>query len=246
MMPASVGVNWPVRMPAHNDDRNHQRHRGFFGRRGEFAQRGALAPDADRSEKVAIDHQPDADENARHHTSEEQAADRDIPGCTVNHRHDAGRDQVRHRGRRCDQCGSEALVVAFAIHLRGDRAGENGDVRGRRSGDAGEEHAEKSDNLCQAAAQMPHKRLGQRDHAHGHFGRGHQIPDQEEERHGEQRLDVHAVEQLRNHRGLADWREHRHRQHRGHQRESNGQARCCGDTTEDAVDEEGHRRLLHP
>ena len=78
----------------------------------------ALALDADRPEEMAVDHQPDANQDAGHHATEKQPADRDIAGRAVDHRHDARRDQVRHGRGRGDQCGRESKVVAFALHLR--------------------------------------------------------------------------------------------------------------------------------
>ena len=69
MMPASVGVNWPVRMPPMMMTGIISGTRGLFGRSRKFAERRTLAFDADRTEKVAVDHQPDAHMNARHNAT---------------------------------------------------------------------------------------------------------------------------------------------------------------------------------
>ena len=86
------------------------------------AERRALALDADRPEKVAVDHQPDADEDARHDAAEKQPADRNIAGRAVDDRHDARRNQVCHRGCRGDQRGGECAVIALAAHFGRQRA----------------------------------------------------------------------------------------------------------------------------
>ena len=183
-----------------------------------FAERSALAFEADRPEEVAVDHQPDANEHARHNAAEEQPADRDVAGRTINDGHDAGRNQVRHCRRRCDERGGESAVITFTIHFRRKRAGEHGDVGCRRTGNAGKKHAEQCHDLRETAAQMSDQRLRQYDHAHGDVCRRHQVSDEKEERHRHQRLDVHAVEDLRDHRGFADRREHRDDQDRADQR----------------------------
>ena len=55
----------------------------------------------------------------------------------------------------------------------------------------------------------PTRVCASRDHALGDVGRGHQLADQQEERHGQQRLGVDAVEHLADHRLQADRREAR-------------------------------------
>ena len=155
MMPASVGVNWPAEDAAHDDERDHQRDGGLLGCRAELPERRALAHDADRPEEIAVDHQPDADEHAGHHAAEEQPADRDVAGGAIHHGHDAGRNQVRHGRGGGDQRGGEGEVIALALHLRRQRARQDGDVGRRRAGDAGEEHAEDRHHLGKAAAKMP-------------------------------------------------------------------------------------------
>ena len=52
------------------------------------------------------------------------------------------------------------------------------------------------DDLREAAAEMADQRLGERDHAVGDVCRRHQLADEQEERHREQRLRVDAVEEL--------------------------------------------------
>ncbi len=182
-------------------------------RAGELAQRGAAAPDPGRPEQIAVDHQADPDQHARHDAAEEQAGDRDVAGRAVDHRHDRGRDQVRDGRGRCDQRRGEAAIVALAIHLGRDRAAEDRDVRGRAARDAGEEHREQRHHLGEAAAQVADQGLGEHDHPPGDVGRGHQLADQQEERHREQRLGVEAVEQLADHRGHADRGQHGRREH---------------------------------
>ena len=230
---------------AHDDDRDHQRYGGLLGGGGELAERGALALEADGPEEMAVDHQPDADEDAGHHAGEEQPADRDVAGGAVHHRHDAGRDEIGHGGGRGDQCGGEGAIVALAVHFRRDRAREHGDVGGRRAGDAGEEHAEERHHLRQAAAQMPDQRLRQPDHARGDVGRRHQVADQQEERHRHQRLDVHAVEDLRDHRGVADRGERRHQQHRADQREGHRHAHVAEKQEHEAHQHDEHAVAGH-
>ena len=173
---------------AHDDERDHQRQRRELRRLGELAEGGALSPDAARSEEMAEDHQPEADEEARHDAAEEQPADRDVAGRAVDDRHDARRDQVGDRRGRGDERRREGLVVALPAHLRPDGARQHRDVGGRRAGDAGEEHREHRHDLREAAAEMADERLGERDHAVGDVCRRHQLADEEEERHREQRL----------------------------------------------------------
>ena len=48
---------------AHDEDRDDQRHGGFLGRRADLSECRALVLEADRSEEIAVDHQPDADEH---------------------------------------------------------------------------------------------------------------------------------------------------------------------------------------
>ena len=62
MMPASVGVNWPVRMPPMMMIGIISGTAASFVAVRELAERGALALDADRPEEMAVDHQPDADQ----------------------------------------------------------------------------------------------------------------------------------------------------------------------------------------
>ena len=60
---------------------------------------------------------------------------------------------------------------------------------------------------------MTDHRLRQRDHPPDHIGGGHQLADQEEERHRQERLGIDPVEQLADDRGQADRRQHRRDQH---------------------------------
>ena len=156
--------------------------------------------------------------------AEEQPADRDVAGRAVDHRHDAGRDQVGHGRGAGDQRGGEGAVVALAVHLGRDGAAQHRDVGGRGARDAGEEHAEQGDDLRQPAAQMTDQRLRQAHHPLRDVGRGHQLADQQEERHREQRLGIDAVEHLADHRRQADRGERSGDQHAGHQREGHRHA----------------------
>ena len=217
---------------------------GGAGGVGEFAQRGARLPDADRAEEVRIDHQPDADQHARHDAGQEQPADRDVAGRAVDHRHDARRNEVRHGGGAGDQRRREGAVVALLGHLRRDGAAQHRDVRRGRAGNAGEEHAEQGDDLRQAAAQMPDHGLRQPDHAVGDVGRRHQLADQQEERHRQQDLEIDAVEHLSDHRLHADRRERACDQHAGHQREGDRHAHIA-EAQEQGGHEQEDRAVAH-
>ena len=203
-IPASVGVNQPLRMPP-------MMITGITSGSAEpraamttSRERRALFHHADRTPEIAVDHQPDADQHAGDDAGEEQAADRHVAGRAVDHRHDAGRNQVGHRRRRRDQRRGERAVVAFLRHVVRDRAAQHGDVGHRRARDAGEEHAEQRHHLREPAAQVPDQRLRQPDHPGRDVGRRHQLADQQEERHREQRLGIDAVEELPDHRLHAD------------------------------------------
>jgi hypothetical protein len=114
--------------------------------------------------------------------------------------------------------------MQFAIHFRRKSAAEHGDVRCGRTGNSGKKHAEQGHYLREPAPQMPNHRLREPDHANRNIGRRHQIADEQEKGHGQQGLDIHAIEYLRNHRSLADGCEHGHQQHRRYQRESDWHA----------------------
>ena len=116
---------------AHDYHRNHQRNGGFFGCDSKLAEGRALALDPDWSEEVAVDHQPDADQDARHDAGQKQPADRDIAGGAIDHRHDARRNEVSHGRGRGDQRGGETAIVALAGHFRSQRACEHRDIGGR-------------------------------------------------------------------------------------------------------------------
>jgi hypothetical protein len=57
--------------------------------------------------------------------------------------------------------------------------------------------------------------LRKADHAHGNVRGRHQVADQKEEWNSDERLDIHAVEQLRHHRGVANRRKCGHDQDGG-------------------------------
>ena len=209
------------------------------GTRGgdEFAQRRARLLDPDRAEEVRIDHQADADHHARYDAGKEKSADRDVAGGAINDRHDARRDQVRDgRGAGDQRCGESAVIALFA-HLRRHGTAQHRDVGGRRTGNAGKEHAENGDDLRQPAAQMADHGLRQPDHPIGDIRRGHQFADQEEKRHRQQDFGVDAVEHLPDHRLHADRGEHAGGEHAGHQCEGDGYAHITeGDK------QEGHQQ----
>ena len=168
---AGLGRRKPAGQDApHDDDGDHHRQRRAAGRDEYFDQRGALLENAGRAEEVAVDHQPDADHDARHHAGEKQPADRHVAGGAIDDRHDRGRNEVRDRRGRGDQCRRERAVVALLVHLGRDGAAEHGDVRRRGPGNSREEHAEQGDHLREAAAQVPDQRLCQADQALGHVG----------------------------------------------------------------------------
>ena len=180
-----------------------------------FGHRRALLHDAHRPPEIAVHHQPDADQYARNHTREEQAADRYVARGAVDDRHDAGRNQVGHRRRGSNECGGERPVIAFLVHIARDGAAQHRHVGGRRTGDAGEEHAEQRHHLGQSAAQMTDEGLRQADHAMRNVGRRHQLPDEKEKRDGKQRLGINTVKELTDHRLHADLRKTRRDQHPG-------------------------------
>ncbi len=188
------------------------------------AEARALAFGPDRAEEVAVDHQPDADQKTRHNTAEKKPADRDVASCAVHDRHDARRNEIGHCRGRGDERRSESTVVSLAVHLRPNRAREHRDVGGRRPRNAGKEHAEQRHDLGQPAPQMSDHALRKADHAHGNIRRRHQVADQKEEWNGDERLDIHAVEQLRHHRGVANRRKCCHDQDGGDQRKSHRHA----------------------
>ena len=202
------------------------------------------ASDADRPEEMRVDHQADADQHARHDAGEEQPADRDVAGRAIDHRHDARRNQVRHRGGAGDQRRREGAVVAFLGHLHRDGAAQHRDVGRGRAGNAGEEHAEQRDDLRKAAAQMADHGLRQPDHAVGHVGRRHQLADQQEERHRQQDFGIDAVEHLPDHRLHADRREHAGGEHAGHQGECDRNAHVAEDQ-EAGRHEQDDRTVAH-
>ncbi len=49
---------------AHDDNRDHQWHGGFFGRRRKLSKSRALAFESQGAEEVAVNHQPDADQHS--------------------------------------------------------------------------------------------------------------------------------------------------------------------------------------
>jgi hypothetical protein len=96
---------------------------------------------------VRVDHQADADQHAGHDATEEEAADGDIAGGAVDHRHDARRNKVGHgRGTR-DQRSRKGSIIAFPRHFRRDSAAQHRDIRRGGSGNAREKHAEQGDDL---------------------------------------------------------------------------------------------------
>jgi hypothetical protein len=94
---AGLGRREPSGQDAPHDDQwDHQRQYGGAYRIGEFAKRSAWLLETDRAEKVGIDHQSNADDEARRDAGQKQPADRDIAGRAVDHCHDARRDEVGH------------------------------------------------------------------------------------------------------------------------------------------------------
>ena len=220
---AGLGRREPAGQDApHDDDRDHHRQGRATGRDEDVHETCTLLHGAHGTEEVAVDHQPDADQHARHHAAEEQPADRHVAGGAVDHRHDRQRDQVGHgRGRGDERC-REGAIVALLVHLGRHGAAQHRDVGGRGARDAGKEHAEQGDDLGEPPAQVPHQRLGESDHAMSHVGRRHQLADEEEEGDGQERLGVDAMEQLADHRLEADRSERRRRQHARDDRERHG------------------------
>src|SRR6516165_2192382 len=78
----------------HDDYRDHQRDCGLLRRICELAEARALTLDSDWPEEVTVDHQSNANQNARDHAGQKQAADRDIAGRTIDDSHDARRYEV--------------------------------------------------------------------------------------------------------------------------------------------------------
>ena len=98
-------------------------------------------------------------------------------------------------------------------------------------------------------AQVAHQGERQRDHAPGDLGRCHEIANQQEERHREQRLHVHAVEQLRDHGGLADRCERGHHHDSGDQGEGDRHAHIAEEQEQEAHQKDeravgGHSDIL--
>ena len=181
---------------AEQDERDHQRQRRVLERARDVAKRRARTPHARRPEEIAVDHQPEADHEAGHDAGHEQAGDRDVADGAVDHRRDARRHQRRDRRRGGDDRRGERRGVALLLHRPAERAADHRDVGRRRAGHLREEHAEHGDDLRQAAANVADQRQRQiGDPAHD-VGRAHQLADQQEERNREQRLGIHAVEDL--------------------------------------------------
>jgi hypothetical protein len=176
------------------------------------------APKPDRPEKIAEQHEADADHHAGQNAGQKQPGDRDIADRAVDDRHDARRHQIGDGRGGGDQRRDKGRRVAFLRHRASHRPAQHRDVGRRRARHAGKEHAEDGGDLREPAAHVADQGLRQFGDAYDHVRRRHQFANQKEKGDRHQSFRIDAVERLPDDRLQRDRRQHRADDDARHQR----------------------------
>src|SRR5215208_737118 len=108
----------PTEYAPDDDERYQQRQHAPPGRARHLTERRTRPHILGEPEEIAVHHQPQANHYAWHDTADEERGDRDPAYGTVDDGHDARRDHVGYRRRRCHERGRVRRVVPLPFHGR--------------------------------------------------------------------------------------------------------------------------------
>ena len=128
----------------------------------------------------------DPEQQGRHETGGEQAADRYLPDRAVDDHADAGRNDRRQQRAERQYARGEAFRHASLQHLAAQHAGLHRGIGDGRARDTAHQRRERDRDLCQPTLEPARQHRSQAEQLLGDAGLVQEVPGENEQRYGQQ------------------------------------------------------------